>query len=263
MSQASLAEMVSLRDRVAIVTGAGRGIGAQIARRLAEGGASLLLVDLRAEDAAAVAQEIQDAGGRAEAFAADVTQVAEADRAVARARDLFGRMDILVNNAGVFPTSTVLDLTEDIWDLTCDVNLKALMFWSRAAARQMVADKTPGRIINITSVNATLPNAFLPHYAATKGGVSSATRALAQELGKYGIRVNSVAPGGVDTPGGRDAMTNMGLKLDPAQPMVGRSVLGRGGEPDDIACGVFFLACGLSDYVTGSNLPVDGGFLLV
>ena len=265
MTQPALADLTSLRGSTAVVTGAGRGIGSAIAERLAEAGAAVLVVDVSLENAQSVAEAIERAGGKARAHAADVSVIAEADRAMAAAVEAFGGVDILVNNAGVFPPSTVMDLTEEVWDRTVDINLKGLFFWSRAAARQMAAAGRGGRIINITSVNATLPNLNLPHYAATKGGVSAATRALAQEFGRYGIRVNSVAPGGVNTPGGREVagevMKALDLKASEMPPP--RSVLGRGGEADDIALAVYFLACGLSDYITGSNIPVDGGFLLI
>ncbi len=265
MNANSLADLFSLHGTVAIVTGAGRGIGAQIARRLAEGGAAVLVVDLNQGAALEVEQDIQRAGGRAQAFAADVSCVADAKRAVDQAISSFGRFDILVNNAAVYIPISALELTEEAWNLTCNINLKGLFFWSRAAARQMIADKVKGRIINITSVNAILPNPNLPHYAATKGGVTSATRALAQEFGRYGIRVNSVAPGGTDTPGAREIGADMlkALNLPPSELPPPRSVLGRHADPDDIACAVYFLACGLSDYITGSVLAVDGGFFLV
>jgi NAD(P)-dependent dehydrogenase (short-subunit alcohol dehydrogenase family) len=258
-------ELLSLSGTVAVVTGAGRGIGAQIARRLAQGGAAVVAVDLNLEAATQVGQDIQRAGGQAQVLAADVSCVADANRAVAEAVSTFGRLDILVNNAAVFQPSSALELTEEIWDMTCDVNLKGLFFWSRAAARQMIADKVKGRIVNLTSVNSILPNPNLPHYAATKGGVVSATRALAQEFGRYGIRVNSVAPGSTNTPGAQaisaDVLRDLNLRRGEMPPP--RSVLGRHAEPDDIACAVYFLCCGLSDYITGSDLAVDGGFFLV
>jgi glucose 1-dehydrogenase/2-deoxy-D-gluconate 3-dehydrogenase len=259
-------DLVSLAGKVAIVTGAARGIGRGIARRLADAGAATLLTDLRETELEATVGLIEQAGGVAAAMAADAGSLVDAQRVVDEAVRRFGRLDIIVNNAIAFTPAELIDVTEEQFDLVANIGLKGVLFHTQAAARQMIKQGDGGRIVNIGSTDAFLPVGAMSHYDAVKGGVLAMTRGFAKELGRHGITVNAVCPGGTDTPGAREAsgpiMKFLGIEgggLDgPA-----RGVLGRPGTPDDIACGVLFLASGLAQFVTGAAIVVDGGYLLI
>jgi glucose 1-dehydrogenase/2-deoxy-D-gluconate 3-dehydrogenase len=258
--------LINLDGQVAIVTGAGMGIGQAVALRLAEAGAAVVLADVQDAAAQDTAARIRADGGRAEALHADAASVADAQRVVSAAQEAFGRLDILVNNAGIFPFSPLLETTEALWDRVLDVNLKGAFFYSQAAGRRMVEAGRGGRIVNVASVDALFPSGNLAHYDASKGGMVMLTKALAKELGAHGIRVNAVAPGGVDTPGARqagaDVMARLHLPADtPAAPP--RSLLGRYATADEMARVVFFLCTPLADFLTGSLIVADGGYLLI
>jgi 2-deoxy-D-gluconate 3-dehydrogenase len=261
-----LHELVSLKGKVAIVTGAARGIGRGIARRLADAGATVLLTDLREALLAETVDLIGKAGGTAGAMAADAGSLQDAGRVVAEAVRRFGRLDIIVNNAIAFEPAELIDLTEKQYDMVTNTGLKGVLFHSQAAARQMIKEGHGGRIVNIGSSDAFLPVGAMSHYDAVKGGVVAMTRGFAKELGRYGITVNSVCPGGTDTPGAREAsgpiMKFLGVE---GQGLDGppRGVLGRHGQPDDIARGVLFAASDLAEFVTGTAIVVDGGYLLI
>jgi len=261
-----LHELVSLKGKVAIVTGAGRGIGRGIARRLADAGAAVLVTDLREALLAATVELIGNAGGVASALAADAGSLEDAGRVVVEAVRRFGRLDILVNNAIVFEPSELINLTETQYDMVANTGLKGVLFYTQATARQMIKEGHGGRIVNIGSTDAFLPVGAMSHYDAVKGGVVAMTRGFAKELGRYGITVNSVCPGGTDTPGAREAsgpiMKYLGLEPEGLDSKP-RGVLGRPGAPDDIARGVLFAASGLGDFVTGTTIVVDGGYLLI
>jgi NAD(P)-dependent dehydrogenase (short-subunit alcohol dehydrogenase family) len=261
-----LAELVSLRGKTAVVTGAARGIGRAIALRLAEAGAALVVTDVLEAQARETAQLIASTGGRALALAADAAGLADAERICGEAVSRFGSLDIIVNNAIAFQPAELLHASEQQYDTVADIGLKGVFFHTQAAARQMVKAGRGGRIVNIGSTDAFLPVGAMSHYDAVKGGVVAMTRGFAKELGRYGITVNAVCPGGTDTPGAREAsgpimkylgVPDKGLDTPP------RGVLGRHGDPDDIARAVLFAACGLSDFVTGASLVVDGGYLLI
>jgi len=266
MSVARLSSLLDLSGKVAIITGAGQGIGEAIAIRLAEAGAAVLVSDIKGDNAEATASKIASTGGKAVAFRADVSKVADAQATVARAIESFGRLDILVNNAALIGPSAVMDIDEKLWDAVVDVDLKGVFFQSQAAARQMIAGGG-GKIINIASVDAVLPVGGLVPYDSAKGGVAMMTKSLAKELGKHGITVNAVAPGGVATPGAAEAsgpiMAVLGVSPEAMSQVPIRSTIGRYAEPDDIAKVVYFLATGLSDYMTGAFVTVDGGYLLI
>lgn len=263
---ASIHELVSLQGKVAIVTGGARGIGRGIALRLAEAGASVLVTDLRTTLLEETVAQIRDAGGTAAAMAADAASVKDAKAVVAESVRLFGRLDILVNNAIAFEPAELLHLTEAQFDLVANTGLKGVVFHTQAAASRMLEEGHGGRIVNIGSVDAFLPVGALSHYDAVKGGVVSMTRAFAKELGRYGITVNSICPGGTDTPGAREAsgpiMKFLGVEgggLDaPA-----RGVLGRPGTPDDIARAVLFAVSDLAEFMTGAAIVIDGGYMLI
>jgi 3-oxoacyl-[acyl-carrier protein] reductase len=245
---------LQLQDKVALVTGAQQGIGAATAIAFAREGADVAINWL--DDAAAaeaVAAAVREAGRRAVLVQGDVGSVAGAQAIVEAASAAFGRLDSLVNNAGIYPRSMFLDLTESIWDVTHNVNLKGTAFCSQAAARHMVAAKTAGTIVNIASV-AAQGAVRGAHYAASKGGVISLTRGMALELTPHGIRVNAIAPGLIDTAQPRYGMTETEIAASGAATPVGRV-----GRPEEIAAIAVFLASDMSSYMTGEVLQVNGG----
>lgn len=266
MPASTLSSLLDLSNKVALVTGAGQGIGEAIALRLAEAGARVLLTDLKLENAERAVAKITAAGGVATAIRADVSRVADTQLAVDKAVSSYGRLDILVNNAALIGPSAVMDIDEKLWDAVIDIDLKGVFFQSQAAARQMIKNGG-GKIINIASVDAILPVGGLTPYDSAKGGVAMMTKSLAKELGKHSITVNAVAPGGVNTPGANEAtapiMAVLGIDAKDMASTPPRSVLGRSAEPDDIAKVVYFLSTCLSDYMTGAFVTVDGGYLLI
>ncbi len=243
-----------LQDKVAIVTGAGSGIGRGVCLRFAEEGAGLVAADIdpaRAEETSAL---VRKAGGKAVPVAADVSRRADVQRIFAQALAAFGRYDILVNNAGILTWAPLLEVTEEQWDRTLDVNLKSQFLCIQEAARYWVREKRPGKIVNLGSVNSEFAVVGNAHYSASKGGVKMLTRSAALELAPHKINVNAVGPGGTQT--------NITERLsDPrAAEEIGKTVpLGRIALPRDIANVVLFLASSDADYVTGELILVDGG----
>lgn len=242
-----------LQGKVALVTGAGRGIGRVIARDLAREGSSVVLNDWEME---AGARESVDAilasGGQATFYKADVSVVEQVQEMVRQAEKRFGRLDILVNNAAVDPTSVFLEVTEEFWKQVIDTNLKGVFFCAQAAARVMVR-MGKGRIINISSVHsqATMPGFSV--YAASKGGINSLTRELALELAAYNICVNAIAPGAIE-------VERFVSKTTYNRETLGKEIpLGRVGYPVDVSAVVLFLASDAADWLTGQVITVDGG----
>ena len=252
----------SLKGRNALITGAAMGIGYGIAARFAEAGANVMIADISDKVAAAAAKLD---GGRVKSFVLDVSKEASTAAAVQRVVDEFGSLDILVNNAGIYPMSPMLEMTPDFFDRVIDVNLRGLVFMSKAAAAQMVKQGRGGKIVNIASIDSLHPSMpGLAAYDTSKGGVLMFTKALALEMGPHGITVNAIAPGGITTEGASLPMQSMSpdqLKQLTEQFMK-MIPLGRMGMPDDIAKAAVFLASPAADYMTGDIIVVDGGRLL-
>lgn len=265
MATPSIAQLFDLAGKVALVTGGARGIGAAIAGRLAEAGAAVAIADVSREKGEATAQQLSASGARVHFIQADLSAAEAAPRCVSDAVQALGRLDVLVNNAGIFPLAPVAAIDAEQWDRVHAVNLRAPFFLAQAAAAAMSA-QGGGSIVNIASVEGVHPSGSLAHYDASKGGVIMLTRALALELAKLNVRVNSVSPGGIKTPGLAQAALGSAPPGVPMEAMrnafVQRVPLGRMGEPDEIARAVLFLATQASSYVTGANLLVDGGYLL-
>lgn len=249
--------MFNLEGKVAVVTGARRGIGRGIALKLAEAGAKVIVSDIDEADCQKVVEEVGALGSEGLAVRCDVTSPADVKALVERAVEKFGRLDVLVNNAGIAEFKPFLELTEADWDKTLNINLKGYFLCAQAAAREMVKAGRGGKIVNIASVAGFIGFPTVAHYCASKGGVLQLTRTLALELAKDKINVNAVAPGVIDTP-----MT-AGILSDPEQSkqFMAKIPWGRVGQPEDIAAAVVFLASSEADYITGATLVVDGGWL--
>lgn len=268
MATGSIQQLFELAGKVALVTGGVRGIGRAVAERLAEAGASVMIADLDGDGAQRAAEQLRGQGYAVAAERADIGNAVQARTSVQKTVDTFGRLDILVNNAGIFPFAAALHTPEEMWERTLAVNLSGAFACAQAAARSMIASGYGGRIVNIASVSALRPSGNLAHYDASKAGLVMLTKSLAREFGQYGITVNAVAPGEIDTPGSRAASTELaqegGVSVDEmtSPDFLARIPLGRLGTPDDVALAVLFLASGAAAYITGACLVVDGGYLL-
>jgi NAD(P)-dependent dehydrogenase (short-subunit alcohol dehydrogenase family) len=202
-----------------------------------------------------VVARIQSGGGTAASHAADLTDPPSVERLVGATVQILGGLDILINNAGTYPLSSVLEMTAEDFDLVVDGNLKSVFLCTQAAARRMVAGGTGGAIVNISSIEAENPAPSHSHYNAAKAGVSMYTRAAAGELGRYGIRINAVAPGLIWKEGLDQSWPEGVARFEATAP------LGRLGQPDDIADACLFLVSSAARWITGASLTVDGGVL--
>lgn len=247
--------MLNLSDRVAIVTGAGQGIGREVSLQLAQAGAKVVLIDV-SDKVFDVLREIRGFGGDGLAIKCDVSRWEDVRAAVNQVLDKFGRIDILVNNAGIYPFKPFTEMGEQDWDKVLDVNLKGVFNFTRAVLPRMIEQRR-GKIINISSIAGSVvgfPN--LVHYSASKAGIIGFTRALALETAQYGITVNAISPGPVETPG-------IGVLSKEAYEQVRRAIpLGRFGKPEEVAYLVLFLASDKSDFITGQNIVIDGGYTI-
>ena len=242
--------------KVAIVTGASRGIGRAVALGLAKAGAKVI-VNYAGNAAAAeeVRQAIADIGGEAVAVQADVADATAVEAMVKLAMDTYGRIDILVNNAGITRDGLLMRMKDEDWDAVIDTNLKGVFYCTKAVSRVMMKQKS-GRIINMTSVVGLMGNAGQANYSAAKAGVIGFTKAMAKELASRGITVNAIAPGYISTD-----MT-AGLPEQVKTDLADKIPLNRLGAPEDIAGAALFLASDAAAYITGQTLQVDGGMLM-
>ena len=258
-------ELIKLTGKGALVTGGAAGIGYAIARRLAEAGARVIIVDINGEKAARASKELKDCGYWAEPLVCDVSKEKAVQDMVREAAGMLNSIDILVNNAGVYPQIPLAELTEKDFDSVISVNLKGTMFCSRAASEKMVAQGRGGCIINIVSIEAIHSSGDgMVAYSASKGAVLTMTKSLARELGKHDIRVNAIAPGSIRTEGIRSVFSGSASSesKERLRAFMSRMLLGRMGEADEIGRAALFLASDLSSYITGSMIVVDGGYLV-
>ena len=244
----------SLQGKVALVTGASRGLGRGMAIGLAEAGADVVVH--ASVPPAGTAREIEQLGRRAVAFGADLADRPSVDRLAQEAVAAFGRIDILVNNAGIIKRQPAVDHSDEFWDSVIEVNLSSMFRLSRAIGAQML-ERGSGKIINIASLLSFQGGITVPGYAAAKGGVAQLTKALANEWAARGINVNAIAPGYMATD------NTAALRDDPvrSRQILERIPAARWGTPADLAGAVIFLASPSSDYVNGQVLAVDGGWL--
>ena len=245
---------IDLTGKVALVTGAGRGIGAAIAGAFAKAKAEIVVADLDNKSAQQTADRLTGPGRKALAVTADVGVPAQVGQLFDIVRAEFGRLDILVNNAGVWFRKPFLDISDSEWDLVLTTNLKGTFLCTQAAARVMMPQKH-GCIINIVShAGLFYSRGQGAHYAASKAGIIQLTRVLAFELGPFQIRINAIAPGGINTAASPDVKPEATLSRESAS-----NPLGRRGEPEDIAHAALFLASPMASFITGQTLVVNGG----
>ncbi len=247
---------MNLSNRVAIVTGSGRGIGRAIALRLAQHGASIIVNDVLPSSAEEVAQEIKAGGGEGIACGADVSQSQDVSRLVKTAISSYGKVDILVNNAGITCDGLLVEISDSDWDRVLNINLKGAFLCTRGVLWHMIRQRW-GRIINIASIVALVGNAGQANYASAKAGLVALTKTTAREIASRGITANAVAPGFIDT--------EMTRKLSESlrQEIIKQIPIGYFGLSEDVAQAVAFLASEEARYITGQVLNVDGGVVMV
>lgn len=248
-------DLFRLDGRSAIVTGASRGLGESVALGLAEAGADIVLVG-RSDGLDETKQKIEKLGRKAIAVRADLAKMESIEKVMSAALAAFGKVDILVNNAGMVRRAPALEYTEKDWDDVVNLNLKSCFFMAQAAARDMVKRKK-GKIVNIASITFFWGATRIPAYAASKAGVTQFTKSLCNELASEGINVNAVAPGYMATEINKD------LRSDPAKSaeLLSRIPAGRYGHPDELKGLVVYLASEASNYMNGSTVVIDGGWM--
>jgi 3-oxoacyl-[acyl-carrier protein] reductase len=247
-----------LDGRVAVVTGAGRGIGAAEAIKMAQEGASVAVLDLSAEAGQDTVAAIKKAGGEAVAIACDVSSAKQVGAAFEEVANRFGRIDILVNNAGLLRDNLLFKMSEDDWDKVLDVHLKGSFLCSQAVQQYMV-ELEYGRIIMTSSIVA-LGNKGQVNYSAAKAGLQAMARTLALELGRFNVTVNAVAPGWIETEMTKEAAERVGITMEDMKERFAKNIpLRRFGKPEDVANVVAFLASDEASYISGETIYVAGG----
>ena len=247
--------MGAFDGKVAVVTGAARGIGRTIAEKLAREGADVAICDLQAEWLAETAVAVQALGRKVLPLAVDVGDSVAVNACIAEVVKVFGKVDIMVNNAGITKDTLLVRMSDDDWDAVLRVNLKGTFLFSRAVAKHMMKQRS-GAIVNIASVIGLIGNAGQCNYAASKAGVIALTKSTAKELASRGVRVNAIAPGFISS-----KMTDA-LSQEVRDQMLANIPLGRFGGPEDVARAVAFLASDEAGYVTGQVLSVNGGMVM-
>jgi len=251
--------MFELTNKIALVTGARRGMGKSHSLALAKQGAKVIVTDIDLAECQLVADEIKAGGGEAVAFKMDVSNAQEVNQIFDEAVKQFGRLDILVNNAGIYFPKPALELTEEDWDKMMDINLKGQFLCAQRAAKEMAKNKW-GRIVNIASVasgQVGIGIAGGTHYTASKGGIIGMTETLAIELVPLGINVNAIGPGAIDTP----MVAAAQIPEDAMKAMLANVPLKRIGRPEEVSAAVVFLSSEEASYITGATFYVDGGWL--
>ncbi|MBB6443910.1 3-oxoacyl-[acyl-carrier-protein] reductase [Bacillus benzoevorans] len=244
-----------LKDKVAIITGASGGIGEVTAKKFALEGAKVVIVDLKKEDVDRTVLDLQRIGCEAIGFDADVTKREQVDQFINDTVAYFGRIDAVINNAGITQDAQLIKMTEEQWDRVIDVNLKGVFNVAQSAAKVMIEQKN-GVILNASSVVGLYGNFGQTNYAASKFGINGMTKTWARELGKYGIRVNAIAPGFIAT-----SMTQK-MPEKVLEMMKNKSPLKRMGSPEDIANGYAYLASDEASFITGAVISIDGGAVI-
>ncbi len=247
---------MKLKDKVAIVTGAARGIGRSIAIKLASEGANIVIADYDISEAQSVIDEICKFGVKAIQVKANVADLESVDNLIKLTLDEFGKIDILINNAGITRDGLILKMSEQDWDAVIDVNLKGTFNCIKAVTKVLLKQKTGGRIVNMASVMGIIGNAGQANYSASKAGVIGLTKTTAKELGSRGINVNAIAPGFIQT-----AMTDE-LSDSIKEKILDQISLKKLGAPDDVAKAALFLCSEESEYITGQVINVDGGMVM-
>ena len=243
---------MKLEGQVAIVTGAGRNIGEEVAKLFAAEGATVAVFEMDQARGERTVKAIADAGGKAALFLADVSKGAEVAKAVQAVVDRFGHIDVLVNNVAISDNKHIFDITEEEWDRVLTVTLKSQFLMAKYVGQQMARQPTGGRIVNIGSTSGFMGRKRAIAYSAAKGGVVNFTRALAVQLAPHNIRVNAIVPNKIGSPVGRD-------EFDPSRPVP--NMPKRPGRPDEAAKAILFLASDDLSFIYGENLFVDGGVL--
>jgi NAD(P)-dependent dehydrogenase (short-subunit alcohol dehydrogenase family) len=264
----TLAELISLKGKRAIVTGGAAGIGFGIAQRFAEAGATVLIADIASDTAQNATDDLKKQGYSAFSTACDIRKETSVQEMINLATDKMGGIDILVNNAGVYPRKSISEMNQKDFDNVISVNLTGAFLCSKYATEQMIKQQRGGCVINIASIEALHPaSTGMSAYDASKGGLLMLTKSMAKEIGEHGIRVNAIAPGAILTSGLTSQMQTrtreeqMG-ELKELKRFMSRMVLGRMGDADDIARVALFLASEMSSYITGELIIADGGYLL-
>lgn len=246
---------IDLSGKVAIVTGAARGIGQAIAELLATAGADIAVCDLKAEWLSETAQKVTAKNRKVLSLEVDVSKAADVEKAVAKVVETYGHVDILINNAGITRDNLLVRMSEEDWDAVISVNLTGTFLFTKAVARPMIKQRS-GVIVNIASIIGLIGNAGQCNYAASKAGIIALTKATARELAAKSIRVNAIAPGFIET-----KMTE-NLTEETRKKMAENIPLARLGKPIDVANAVLFLSSDASSYITGHVLTVSGGMVM-